>query len=255
MNEDMTEEERLLIRRACDKLAASEKRYKVTSTRFLNEKEQALLQANLPESDTVRAELLGGYDEAERKLVAFVPEYCDVNDEPQICAIRASYYKDHALTHRDILGAVLGLGISRETVGDILVDNEMCSADIIVKPEIKQFVLSELKNAGRASLVLKEISLGELHFPKRETETVKDTVASPRADAIASSGFGISRENAASLIRSGKLYVNRSVCQSPDKTIPNGAIVNAVGYGRFKVRVTDNVSKKGRIFIEIERYK
>ncbi len=251
----MTEEEKLLIRRAQDKLSASEKRYKVMSTGFLNEKEQELLQKNVTETDTVRIKMYGGYDEAERRIMVFVPEYCDMDEEPQICALRVSYYKDHTLTHRDLLGAILGLGLSRETVGDILVDPELHSADIIIKREIREFVLSEFKNAGRAALGLKDIELGELHFPKRETETVKDTVASPRADAIVSSGFGISRENASMLIKSGKVFVNRTVCQSPDKSVPNDSVVNAAGYGKFKVKITDTVSKKGRIFIEIERYK
>ncbi len=251
----MTEEEKLLVRRALDKLNASEKRYKIMSTGFLNEKEQAILKENIAATDTVNVEMNGGYEDAERMAMVFIPEYCDINDEPQFCALRASYYKDYELTHRDFLGALLGLGISRETVGDILVDKELHTADIIVKTEIKEFILSELKNAGRASLDLKEISLGELHFPKRETEMIRDTVASPRADAIVSSGFGISRDNASTLIKSGRVYINRVICQSPDKTVPDKATVNAVGYGKFKLRITDSVSKKGRIFVEIEKYK
>lgn len=251
----MTEEEKLLVRRAMDKLLASEKRYTVTSTGFLNEKEQALLKEHIKSGDGTSIELFGGYDEAERNAMVFIPEYCSIDDEPQICALRASYYKDYELTHRDFLGAVLGLGISREMIGDILVDKELHTADMIVKTEIRDFILSEMKNAGRASLELKEIGLDELHFPRRETETVRDTVASPRLDAIVSSGFGISRENAASLIKSGRVYVNRTICQSPDKAVTDNSTVNAAGYGKFKVHITDSVSKKGRIFIEIERYK
>ena len=251
----MTEEEKLLVRKAQDKLSASEKRYSVTSTGFLNEKEQALLKEQMIASDNVNIELNGGYEDAERRAMVFIPEYCSIDDEPQFCALRASYYKDYELTHRDFLGSVLGLGISRDMIGDILVDKELHTADMIVKTEIKEFILSELKNAGRATLTLKEISLDELHFPKRETEIVKDTVASPRLDAIASSGFGISRENAAALIKSGRVYVNRTLCQSPDKAVTDNSTVNAAGYGKFKVRITDSISKKGRIFIEIERYK
>ena len=251
----MTEEEKLLVRKAQDKLSASEKRYSVTSTGFLNEKEQALLKEQMIASDNVNIELNGGYEDAERRAMVFIPEYCSIDDEPQFCALRASYYKDYELTHRDFLGSVLGLGISRDMIGDILVDKELHTADMIVKTEIKEFILSELKNAGRATLTLKEISLDELHFPKRETEIVKDTVASPRLDAIASSGLGISRENAAALIKSGRVYVNRTLCQSPDKAVTDNSTVNAAGYGKFKVRITDSISKKGRIFIEIERYK
>ena len=179
-----------------------------------------------------------------------------------MAAIRCSYYKEYDLNHRDFLGALMGLGIEREAVGDIIVSKKACRADIIVQREILPFILSELSSAGRAALKVTEIPLSELENAEREVVTVTDTVASPRIDAIASSGFGVSRENAASLVKSGKVYVDRRLVTDPDRPVSDGALVNAQGYGKFKVYITGkfrvyipgNLSKKGRMFVKIERY-
>lgn len=252
----LNDDERLLIRRAEDKLRLCVSRYSLTSSGFLNEREQDILLSRLTVDPDVRAELIGGHPDADRRIMIFYPEYLDPSEEKSpITAVRASYYKDHSLSHRDILGALMGLGITRESVGDILVDAERHSADIIIKTEIRDLILNEFASAGRAKLSVKEIPLCELNVPKQETEEVTDTVASPRIDAVASSGFGISRESAASLIKSGRLYLNRRLCTEPDKTVADGSVVTATGYGKFRVQVSDRLSKKGRIFIRIERYK
>ncbi len=252
----LNDEERLLIKKAEDKLRLCVSRYSLTFTGFLNEREQDILLSHLTVDADAQTELIGGYSEADRRIMLFYPEYLDPSEEKSpLTAVRASYYKDYTLSHRDILGALMGLGISRESVGDILVDAERHSADIIIKTEIRDFILTEFASAGRAKLSVKEIPLSELNVPKCETEEITDTVASPRIDAVASSGFGISRESAASLIKSGRLYLNRRLCTEPDRTVADASVITATGYGKFKVGVSDRVSKKGRIFIRIERYK
>lgn len=252
----LSDEEKLLIRKAADKITLSLNRYTLTSTGFLNEREQDILLSRLTVPPDVKSELIGGYADAGRRLMIFYPEYLDKDEEESpITVIRASYYKDYELSHRDFLGAITGLGVSRESVGDILIDKEEHTADIIIKKEILDFMLNEFTSAGRAKLEVNEIPLSELYIPENETESITDTVASPRIDAVASSGFGISRENAASLIRSGRLYLNRRLCTDCDKTVPDNSVINATGYGKFKVFISEKLSKKGRIFIRIERYK
>lgn len=252
----LSEDEKLLIRKAEDKIKLCVNRYSLTSTGFLNEREQDILLSRLTVPHDVKSELIGGYGDAERRIMIFYPEYLDPSEEESpVTAVRASYYKDYELSHRDLLGAVMGLGISRECVGDILIDKEKHVADIVIKNEIRDFMLNEFTSAGRAKLEVKEILISELHIPERETENITDTVASPRIDAIASSGFGISRENAASVIRSGRLYLNRRLCTECDRSVPDNSVITATGYGKFKVSVSEKLSKKGRIFIKIERYK
>ncbi len=246
------DDEKILLRSLQDKMRLAEKRYCSISSGFLNEREQAVTEENIIPSDGINMYFDGGYEGAVRRVVIFVPEYAE--NESHIRAVRASYYKDYTLSHRDFLGALLGLGLSRDAVGDILVDAENHAADIIIKEEILPFVLDNFKTAGRAALTLKEIRIADLHIPEEKTVTITDTVASPRIDAIASAGFSISRENAAALVRSGRLSVDRVVCESPDKQIHSGAVISAVGYGKFIVTIPGGVSKKGRVFIEIKKY-
>lgn len=252
----LSEEEKLLIRRAEDKINLCRDRYSLTCTGFMNEREQDILLSRVAVPSDVRATLVGGYDDADRRIMLFCPEYLDESEEESpITALRASFYKDYELSHRDFLGAITGLGVSRECVGDILINKENHTADIIIKREIRDFLLSDFVSAGRARLTVKEISLTELYVPKNETESITDTVASPRIDAIASSGLGVSRENAASIIRSGRVYLNRRLCTECDESVPDNSLITVTGYGKFKVHVSDKTSKKGRIFITVERYK
>lgn len=250
----LNDEEKLLVRRAYDKLEAAEKRYSQTCTGFLNEREQDILLSEFEKLDTTKAIFVGGYENAERRVLVFVPEYLELDENELLCAVRCSYYKDYELTHRDFLGALMGLGIERETVGDIVVDKKNHRADIIIKKEILAFLLSDFITAGRAALKVEQIPLSELDKTEVETVTVTDTVSSPRIDAIVACGFGLSRENASLLVKSGKVYLNRRQTAEPDKAVPDQSLITAAGYGKFKVYVTENVSKKGRIFIKIEKY-
>ena len=254
MERYQNDDEKLLIRKAYDKKEIAEERYCVTCTGFLNEREQDLLLREFTHDGATKAIFCGGYDSAERRMLAFVPEYLDFDAEELLGAVSCTYYKDYELTHRDFLGALMGLGIERETVGDIIVDKALHIAYIVFKKEMIPFILSDFLSSGRASLKVKEIPLSELDCVKPETVTVTDTVASPRIDAIVSSGFGISRENAATLIKSGKVFLDRILTTEPDKYVSDGSLVNAYGYGKFKVFISGNTSKKGRLFVKIEKY-
>ncbi len=246
------DDDKLLLRSLQDKMRLAEKRYCSVSSGFLNEHAQSLASEHIEVEDGIILRFDGGYDGATRKIAVFTPEYAEY--QPSICAVRAGYYKDYALSHRDFLGALLGLGLSRDAVGDILVDTENHSADMILKEEILSFVLESFKAAGRATLNLKEIRLADLHIPQEKTVTITDTVASPRIDAVVSCGFSISRENAVALIKSGRLSIDKVVCQSPDRQVQSGAVISAVGHGKFTVTIPGGISKKGRIFIEIKKY-
>lgn len=250
----ITDEEKLLIRRAYDKRELCEKRYQSVSTGFLNEREQDILLSEFESKSETKAIFTGGYENAERRMLVFVPEYLELDEEEHIAAIRCTYYKDYELTHRDFLGALMGLGIERETVGDIVVDKKNCRADIIIKADILPFLLSDFVSAGRARLKVEQIPLSELESIEIETVELTDTVSSPRLDAIIACGFGLSRENASALVKSGKVYLNRRSVSDSDKAVTDGSLINATGYGKFKCFISGNVSKKGRIFIKIQKY-
>ena len=114
--------DRLLLARVLDQYEKAERRGIPAATVFLSPREQAMAQALL-NTLGVRSGYVfdGGYEGAERKLLAFLPDWAE-DAAGELAFFRAAFRdKDAVLTHRDILGSLMGLGITRERVGDILV--------------------------------------------------------------------------------------------------------------------------------------
>ena len=100
------------------------------------------------------------------------------------------------LTHRDILGALMNLGIERDVLGDIILRDNV--AYIFVKDDIADFILSELCRAKHTDLsvtVIDGMPDGELY----KTEEVRVQVSSPRVDAVLARVFSLSRDDSSTL--------------------------------------------------------
>lgn len=166
--------------------------------------------------------------------------------------LRASFRKEYHLTHRDFLGSLMGMGIVREKVGDILVGED--EADLIVLDSVASFLLESWISAGRAKLTVSEIPGEYLHIPQVRCEEVRDTVSSLRLDAVASTGFRLARGKAAALIESGKVQVNWRECTKPDHLLAEGDTVSARGFGKFELTEVGGTTKKGRISIVVKRF-
>lgn len=139
-------------------------------------------------SDTAYVRL-GGYDDAERALLLFLPDWLDAADaegQSPIRCLRAQFRADEKLTHRDFLGSLMGMGIIREKLGDILVSTD--SADLCAGHR-GGFSSPELEHGGRARLNVSEIEPGHLHIPEVRCEERRDTVSSLRLDAVCATGL------------------------------------------------------------------
>ncbi len=246
-------EDKLLLARIFDKYEQMERRGIPTATAFLSPREQTMAQALL-NSAGIRSGYLfdGGYEGAERKLIAFLPEWAD-GCEGELCFLRASFHgTDSTLTHRDILGSLMGLGITREKVGDILISPH--SADVVVAEGIAGFLKNDWDSAGRVRLTVTEIDRQELEIPEAKVTQVQDTVSSMRLDAVVSAAFSISRGRAAELIAAGKVSLDHMPCVKCDKAVGEESVLTARGFGKAVVRECSRVSKKGRIILIIDRY-
>jgi len=198
----------------------------------------------------------GGYLEAERQMLVYLPDYLDDSalmeeDSPVVC-LRATFYKGDSPSHRDFLGALMGAGIARETVGDICVGKGSC--DFFVAAEIAPYILQNFTGAGRTKLHLQTIPLDQVVVAEPETKQIKDTVASLRLDSIISSGFRIGRSLAAQHITAGKAAINGLLCEKLDKVVEEGAKISVRGLGKIKLSAINGETKKGRISVVIERY-
>ena len=246
-------DERLLLGRVWDKYEQCRRRNLPEGTGFLSPAEQAAARRLLNAlSVTEGYAFWGGYDGAQRRQLWFLPEWQEAPEEDAVRVVRASFYEEDALTHRDILGSLMGMGIVREKVGDILVSPE--SADLIVLDTVADFLLSSWNSAGRARLTVTEIPAAHLHIPEVRCEEVRDTVSSLRLDAVCSTGFRMARGKAADLISSGHVQVNWRPCTKADKLLTEGDTVSARGFGKFQLAAVGGVTKKGRTAIVVKRY-
>lgn len=249
-----TPEDKLLLAKVWDKVNAGLRRDIPTSTCFLSPRELEMTRYLFGSLPGLTA--FGGYEEAERVMLVYLPEYLEESwlqeeGSPLVC-LRATWHESDTLSHRDILGALMGAGIARETVGDICVGK--CQCDLFVTDEIAPYILQNLTSAGRVKLSLQPIPLSAVAVPTPETREIKDTVASLRLDSVISSGFRIGRSLAAQYITAGKAAIDGLPCEKPDRPVAEGAKISVRGLGKFRLRTVGGQTKKGRVSIIIDRY-
>ena len=249
-----TPEDRLLLAKLWDKINAGFRKNIPAATCFLSPRELELtryLFGDLPGLCS-----FGGYPEAERRMLVYLPDYLDDSalmdeDSPVIC-LRAEFYHADTPSHRDFLGALMGAGIARETVGDICVGKESC--DFFVTEEIAPYILQNFTSAGRTKLHLQQVPLTEANIPEPEVKELKDTLASLRLDSVISSGFRIGRSLAAQYVSAGKAAIDGLPCEKPDKSVSEGAKISVRGLGKIKLHAVNGKTKKDRISVIIHRY-
>ena len=193
--------------------------------------------------------LFGGFPDAERKMVAFLPEY----EEPlfPISAVCVSSPRINALSHRDFLGSVLGLGIKREKCGDIIINEDNCY--ILLHEDIASFVASSLTKVGREGVKAELITLEKISFPKKEFKPITGTVSSLRLDAVISLFAGKGRGKAAEMVEGGIVFVNCILAQKCDMRLSDGDVISLRGKGKATLLV-GGTSKKDRIFITLNAW-
>ena len=198
----------------------------------------------------------GGYPDAERKMLVYLPDYLGEDalfyDDGPVACLRATYFEGDSLTHRDFLGALMGAGVARETVGDICVGRGSC--DFFVTREIAPYLVQNFDSAGRTRFRIAEIPLAEASIPEPEVKEIKDTLASCRLDALISSGFRIGRSLASDYVNAGKAAINGLPCTKSDKTVSEGDKVSVRGLGKLRLAQVNGQTKKGRISVVIHRY-
>lgn len=256
MNMDLTKEDKMLLAGAEDKFQQCCQQYRLTHTAFLDLRQRSLVeklcQKLCRETKDVRCVFYGGYEDAERTMAVFLPDYAEPSDCP-LSVIRINTAPGgKMLSHRDYLGSLLGLGIKREMTGDILTTDH--GADIIILNEIEDFLLLNYDKAGRTALTLAAVPIGALCIPEQKTVLRKDTVASLRLDNVIAAAFSLSRAKAAEAIRSGSVFVNSMQAEKTDMQVAEGCKLVLRGKGKAYLREAGGKTRKDRIAVVIERY-
>ena len=248
----MTKEDKLLLAGIEDKIAQCVENYMATYTVFLDMRQRTLAENLCRHQKGLKYIFYGGYEDAERRIGVFLPDYAELEDDNPLALLRITQTGYKELTHRDYLGSLTGLGIKREVVGDILVREK--GADIIVTKEMGQFLLLNYEKAGRVSLNAELRPITDLIVPEGRFEERRDTVASLRLDSMIASAFSMSRTRAAEAIREGLVYVNGCQNTKGDAGVKEGDKLVLRGKGKVLLDKIAGVTKKDRIVVKMKRF-
>lgn len=224
-------------------------------TNFFNLAEQRQIERILKNVDDVRYLKIGGYEEAERcifNIYSIFIDY-DIFSYTPIKVLKISWNGTYnRVGHRDVLGAILGLGIKREIVGDIIIEEDI--AYVFILEDMVNFVVQNLAKVGAASVAVDFLDIGEIDIEAPKLKSINAIVPSLRLDCITSAGFGMSRTKGVSLIKAGRVMLNWEPCTKPAQEIEPGDIITIRGKGRIKYKDIIRMTKKDKLSVEIERY-
>lgn len=211
------------------------------------------MAAEAARTDNANPIFYGGYDGAARTLCGFFEgtyaEEMPMEELFPLCAVTFSFRKTDDLEHRDFLGAILGIGLERSAVGDILVEADRA---VVFCVNTAVELILDLTAVGRTGVKAVRGIVGDL--PQMKFETMDRTVSSLRLDCVVGACANISRSKSASLISTGRVSADFSVCENASAAVREGEILSIRGFGRFKMSKIVGETKKGRVRVVIDRF-
>ena len=233
-----------------DKVKQSQRTWETEFTHFLTPEEQIILKKICCE-DLINVEIYGGIGECERGIGAIYKE--DLRGSFPISILKISgNFKFEKLNHRDYLGAVLSLGITRDKIGDINVFED--GAEIYVHSDICSYIelnLNKIKHTGIKTSII-ELSGGRKKI--QEFNDLRINITSPRLDCVVSAILNTSRAKAVSIIKSGEVKLNYSVTEEICGKIKIGDLISLKGFGRIRVDDILGVTKSDRLTLLVKKY-
>ncbi|MDP4179944.1 MAG: YlmH/Sll1252 family protein [Bacillota bacterium] len=249
-------DDKIFVSRLLDKALKSKNSRCVTHSDFLDPYQANIIRKSIGDNSEVNCTFYGGYPGAEREIAVFCPQGMAVSDfhyfEYPIKILQIKTKSRDSLTHRDFLGSLLGLGIKREKIGDILLEEDICS--VMVMSDIAEFLSFNLLKVGRSSVEVDLADIGEVQAQGPKFKEISATVASLRLDCIASVGYGISRSKITEYIQSDRVSLNWEKTTSLTKQVKEGDTISIRGKGRLILEKVGTVTKKGRLSITLQKY-
>jgi len=250
VNQGRDDEERQFIGRAWDWAQRSVHSGRPHITHFLHPGQITLLHMAVNAVGSMAVVTDGGYPEAERIKAALVPVDChwfDGDLQIAILHISPSAFAE-ALTHRDYLGAILAMGITRDVLGDIIVSPE--GAYVVCDRPMAAYIGDNLSQIGREAVSVEVVdTMGQAAKRPYRRETV--TVAGLRLDAVLAKAFRISRDASAALVRKGDVKLDFRPVSSPSAPVEEGSLISCKGHGRIKIMSVGGLTRKRRIPVEL----
>lgn len=253
------EDEKLVLSKIMDKINFCETRNKIQVTDFFDLGQKQLVYNFLNSQKFKNYMFYGGFEEAERVIAVFYPEKLeeliqniDFNEYIKVIRITLPNENKGKYIHQNYLGALMKLGLNREKIGDILVDEN--GADVIIKEDILKFLIINLPELTRfQKSKIEEIRLEELRKAIIKKEKIMITVSSMRVDNIVAELAKCSRNKANELLEQERVFVNYEVIIKATKQIKEDDKITIRGKGRFKINKKVGTTKKDRIILEVEK--
>lgn len=243
--------DKLLKTRVEDTVQLCDKRSAPCFLGFLDLHEQAVVSQLLSSMTGVSWSLSGGYEQAERRILSVFPDYYMPEDiEYPLAAVGFTYRARHKMTHRDILGTLMALGIRRDKIGDILCSDGI--SIVFLHTDIAGYVCEQVDRIGREGVAVISDYNGPLPY-HREYQEINETIASPRLDVLVKTLCRCPRDKAAEAIRSGLVSINHMVNDSTSATVTAPCTLSIRGYGRFLIDRIGPETRKGRLQFEARK--
>ena len=224
----------------------------VKFTRFLDPA-QVIQAKQIAKTYGASFQIWGGYEHAERVIGCFFPygETIIHEEYPLVCLHSRYSSKFCSVTHRDLLGAFMSLGLTRDSVGDmIIVESDIY---LFAHMQTADYIAQAMTSAGKVSLDFSILSCVP-EMPKPEGMLFSSVVSSLRLDAVLAAAYKLSRSEAADVIRAGLVKVNHLTCEKVDFILTEDTLLSVRGKGRVRFVSIDGMTRKQRVGITFFRY-
>ncbi|WP_101843813.1 RNA-binding protein [Halobacillus sp. Marseille-P3879] len=247
------EEERPFIDQVLSLQDDVEMRYQRKETDFLDPREQHIFESLLRNQPNLTWSLFGGSVLTERKRAIVAPEYETITSEDfSICLLETHYHdKFIQLEHRDVLGAFMSLGIKREKLGDLIVQNG--KIQIIVASEISDYIRMNFTAVKKANVQFAEKPFNHLMKSSEEWKTVDTTISSLRLDVVLKEIYGVSRKKASMFIEAGHVKVNFRTVEQPSYPLEEGDLLSLRGRGRSRLMEIYGTTRKDKFRVTLAK--
>ena len=202
----------------------------------------------------VNAAFFGGFEEAERRIAAFYADEAPEEWEYPLSCIELKWNPKYASpAHRDLLGSVMGLGLERDSTGDIAFCAAEGTACLFAHRDVESYICANLESAGRAALKLRLLDETPELKPPEGTE-IRITISSERMDAVIAAGLKLSRSEAQKLISAGLVKRSHIPELRGDIHLEEGDLLSVRGHGRMRILAFEGQTRKGRLAVRLFRY-
>ncbi len=246
-------DDKIFISRVLDRAEVVLKNYIPRNTDFCDPYQISLCKPILNKLGELKYFVTGGFNQPERQIIVLFPDYMEkeeVESPLEFLQIKGDFDKNN-LSHRDILGAVLGLGIKREKIGDIIICKNC--AYIVAFKEICDFINGNLEKISHYKVETNVVGFDDIKIPEENYKLIETTVQSLRLDALVGIGFGESRSSLSKLIGNERVKVNWKPINNPAHLLHEGDVVSFKGKGRIMLLAVGNKTKKDRYKVTIKR--